>query len=119
MAAARPRSISRCNYRSLADVSLPQRSSSSSRSNRGKNDDAGKLYWLTVVEEDQEKGLVKVHYVGYENKYDEWRLKEDIVDIHEEVSDSSSDESHEGDFDDPQSLNRTQFCLYDELGSRI
>ena len=57
--------------------------------------------------------------VGCKNKCDEWRL-EDIVDIHEEeASDSSSDERHEGDFDDPQSLNRTQFCLYDELDSRI
>ena len=122
-ASARPRrSITRCDYRSLADVSLPRHGSSSARTNRGRNEDADAdtLYRLTILEEDLEKALVKVRYVGYGSEYDEWRSKEDIVDLHKEESDPSSDESHNDDSDVLSSLcKRTQFCLYDELGSRI
>ena len=122
-ASARPRrSIPRCDYRSLADVSLPRCGSSSARSSRGRNNDADpdKLYRLTVLEEDREKDLVKVRYVGYGSKYDEWRAKEDIVHIDEEESgDSSSVEGHSDSEVPRSSSKRMQFCLYDELGSRI
>ena len=58
------------------------------------DDDTDKLYPLTVLEEDEEKDLVKVSYVCYGSEYDEWRPKKDILHIGEEESgDSSSDES--------------------------
>ena len=38
-----------------------------------------KLYDIEVVEEDLENDKVKIHYVGYSNKYDEWRCSDEIV----------------------------------------
>ena len=32
-----------------------------------------KLYELEVIEKDRQNRRVKVHYVGYESEYDEWR----------------------------------------------
>ena len=38
-----------------------------------------KLYDIEVVEEDLENDKVKIHYVGYSDKYDEWRCSDEIV----------------------------------------
>ena len=38
-----------------------------------------KLYELEVLEEDD--GRVKVHYLGYDSQYDEWRDRDDIVSL--------------------------------------
>ena len=40
-----------------------------------------RLYPLRVVEEDEERQLVKVHYEGYSSCYDEWRARDGIVDL--------------------------------------
>jgi len=48
-------------------------------------EDKDKLYAVEVVESTQDS--VKIHYVGYDEKFDEWRKKEDIVN-------RSSDQSH-------------------------
>ena len=52
-----------------------------------------RLYPLRVVDEDEVRQLVKVHYEGYSTSYDEWRAKDDIVDLH------SGDETGHGDGD--------------------
>lgn len=39
------------------------------------------LYPLRIVEEDDEQQLVKVHYEGFSSRFDEWRAKNDIVEI--------------------------------------
>ena len=52
-----------------------------------------RLYPLRVVDEDEVRELVKVHYEGYSTSYDEWRAKDDIVDLH------SGDETGHGDGD--------------------
>ena len=45
------------------------------------------------MDEDEVRELVKVHYEGYSTSYDEWRAKDDIVDLH------SGDETGHGDGD--------------------
>ena len=72
---ARLRSIPRCDYHSLADVSLPRHSSRSSRRKK-KDADPDKLYQLTVLEE-RENESVKVRYVGYGSEH-EWRSKKTL-----------------------------------------
>ena len=37
-----------------------------------------KLYQLEVIEKDRQNRRVKVHYVGYESEYDEWRDEKDV-----------------------------------------
>ena len=60
------------NYKDLADVYLPW------ESKRTKKDD--KLYPTEVVEE-AENERVRIHYVGWPEKYDEWRSSADIVSL--------------------------------------
>jgi hypothetical protein len=40
-----------------------------------------KLYPVLVIEEDKENGRVKVHYVGYSTKFDEWKDTDEIEDL--------------------------------------
>ena len=40
-----------------------------------------KLYAVEVVEEEGER--VKIHYVGYDDRFDEWRQKEEIKNVSE------------------------------------
>ena len=37
------------------------------------------MYEIEVVEEDDENDRVKIHYVGYSERYDEWRSRDDIT----------------------------------------
>ena len=57
------------NYQEVNNVILPRPVRSNNTS---------KLYAITIVEEDGER--VKVHYEGYDDKYDEWKDKSEIVD---------------------------------------
>ena len=57
------------NYRELNDMKLP-------RAERVKAMD--KLYAVEVIEDDGDR--VKIHYVGYEDRFDEWREKEEVED---------------------------------------
>lgn len=58
------------DYKQLLTLCLP-------RAKPLKNTD--KLYELEVIEEDVYTSKVKVHYVGYDSEYDEWRDNADIV----------------------------------------
>ena len=123
---SRPRrSIVRPDYRSLANISVPRPSYCTSRG-KVNSSDSDKLYRLTVVEEDEANGMVKVRYIGYSREYEEWRSKEDIVELN--VEDESSFDEQDGHDESntipaaPFSTNHQslkQFCLYDELASRI
>ncbi len=62
----------RKNYQELADVKLP-------RSRRLTSRPEDVLYQVDVVEEDDETGRVKVHYVGYGDEDDEWKDGSEIV----------------------------------------
>ena len=59
------------NYKDLADVYLPR------ETKRTKKDD--ELHPIEVVEEDGNGERVKIHYVGWSDRYDEWRSSADIV----------------------------------------
>ena len=50
------------------------------------------LYTLRIVEEDDEQQLVKVHYEGFSSKFDEWRAKNDIVEISSYESEVDNEE---------------------------
>ena len=60
------------NYKDLADVYLPRETKRTK-----KQDD--ELYAIEVVEEDRIGDRVKIHYVGWPDRYDEWRSSADIV----------------------------------------
>ena len=62
------------------------------------------LYPIEVIDEDSTR--FKVHYVGYSNCYDEWKDKEEIVDISDGDSEVAGGELQ-------------RFSLYLELGSKI
>ena len=114
--ASRPkRSIARQNYRKLADVKLPKKTfkDNSSKSNSSTLPGASVLYRLRVLESDGD--LVKVRYIGYGSKYDEWRRSEDIVNL--EDSDENSDEPLIS--DGKQLSPVSKFSLFEELACVI
>ena len=67
-ATGRLRSKKRINYREASDVRLPR----AERVQAGRD----KLYPVEVIEKEDRR--VKVHYVGYSTKYDEWREESDL-----------------------------------------
>ena len=60
------------NYKQLSDTKLPRASRRSA-----KHEDDDQLYSVEITEEREDQ--VKIHYIGYSSKHDEWRKKEDIV----------------------------------------
>ena len=106
------RSVSRPNYRQLADVKVPK---TMNRTRRRDGDDSlpdSTLYRLRILEEDPEKRRVRVRYVGYSDEYDEWRRMDEIVTV----------DDHEDEDLAPSELSSTaaiKFCLFEELASRI
>ena len=59
------------NYRELSDTKLPRVSRQSSKQN------SDELYTIEIIEEREDE--VRIHYVGYSSKHDEWRSREEIV----------------------------------------
>ena len=76
------RSVSRLNYCELADIKVPRRTPST-KVNRASSSESSTLYRLMILERDDRNQRVKVRYVGYSRKYDEWRKANDIVDLNE------------------------------------
>ena len=113
---ARPkRSVNRPDYRQLADVKVPKIINRTRRRDGVGSFPDSTFYRLRVLEEDQENKRVKVRYVGYSDKYDEWRRMDEIVTVdHYEEEDNS-------DFVPSQlpSMATAKFCLFEELASRI
>jgi len=115
--AQRPkRSVLRCDYASLADLKLPRIKKSNIHGTPRPSDSQegeanGELYRVEVVEEDIASSQVKVRYIGYSANFDEWKEKEEIVDL----SDSDSED------DVPESLSGTiqRFSLLQKLAVRI
>lgn len=73
MASYELRKKERKNYRALADIQLPRPEKVPSK--------ADTLYPIEVLERTSDR--VKIHWVGYDSKFDEWRNEEDIEDIPE------------------------------------
>lgn len=72
--------------------------------------EASVFYQLKPLERDED--WVKVRYIGYGSKHDEWRRAEDIVDM--EDNDDGSDEDLPL-LDSKQLSPVTKFCLFEEL----
>ena len=105
------RSVGRPNYRELADVKVPRRTSCakiigdiSSKSST--------LYRLKILERDDRR--VKVRYIGYSKKYDEWRKADDVIE-----SDNSDEETESGAKSLLGKRQLSKFCLFEELASQI
>ena len=69
-ATGRLRSKRRINYREASDVRLPRAERVQARSD--------KLFPVEVVEDKR----VKVHYVGFSTKYDEWRDESELESVY-------------------------------------
>ena len=116
--AQRPkRSVPRRDYASLADLKLPRIKKSNNRSTPRLSDSEGEangeLYRVEVVEENTATSQVKVRYIGYSTSFDEWREKEEIVDL-------SDSDSEDGDVPTEFPSGTIQrFCLLQELAVRI
>jgi len=65
-----------------------------------------------VIQQDEEKDLVKVRYTGYSSDHNEWQNKADIIHLDEADDCSEEEDNAEGSIVHP-------LCLYDELAFRI
>ena len=94
------------NYKELADVKLP-------RTKRPQRTRSHGLYPIEVVERAPDN-RVKIHYIGYHARFDEWRDESEI-----ELLTQNNDESeNEHDLGSCPPLGHP-FSLYHELGTRI
>lgn len=88
------RSIPRPDYRRMANPIVPKcrklRNKSSESSQHG-----SQFFRLQVVDEDASNELVKVQYIGYDSKFDEWQTKSDIIDLSKDLSDLTMPEGNE------------------------
>ena len=83
------------NYAELADVMVPKRRRIANNGIHAVRDvvDDPLQYRLEIVEEDAENSdRVKVRYIGYSSKYDEWRTRNEIVELSENDTDDDDDE---------------------------
>ena len=94
------------NYKELSSVKLPR---GTKRSQRTMAED--QLYPVNILE--KRDGQVKVHYVGYDDEYDEWKEEGDLEDLNED-----SNEHHlEASLSD--NVVMEAYSLYKDLGVRI
>ena len=107
------RSGSRPDYRQLSDVKVPKYVLRSSKRYKTNYSADTKLYRLRILEKDEANGVVKVGYIGYSDKYNEWRRLEDIVNVEE------GEEEEENNCLAPSHLSYSKFCLFEELACRI
>ena len=59
-------------FRELADVKLP-------KPERVRRQDPERLYDVEVLERDSGHQKIKIHYIGYSSRYDEWRSASEVV----------------------------------------
>ena len=86
------------DYKELVTLKLPR-----SKAEKDRHSDS-RLYPVEVIEKDSATGRVKIYYVGYSARYDEWRNDSDVVDTSGDV---------------PQPLLSANFSLYQELACKI
>ena len=61
------------NFKDLVDIKLPK----AKRINKARNE--SRLYEVEVLDEDPRTQRVKIHFIGYSSRYDEWRPLADII----------------------------------------
>ena len=123
MATCRPkRSISRPNYSELCDVHLPRERKERKKQINVQRKDPGKdstFYRLKILEEDESRGLVKINYIGYSNEWDEWRRREDIIELNDEDTGDEDDRSMVDNCAMQQLLQMSPLNLYEQLATNI
>ena len=118
MATGRPkRSISKPNYRELSDVQLPKERKQQANVQRKDLGNDRTIYRLNVLEEDESRGLVKISYIGYGSEWDEWRRREDLIELNEEDVDDEDDAMDSCAMQ--QSLQMSPLNLYEQLATNI
>ena len=107
------RSVGKVDYKDLADIKLPKRSRVTCRSKASlsASSDQSVLYRLKILERNEDR--VKVRYIGYGSKYDEWRSSDEIVDLEE--GDNNEAEVTRGEQLSPVA----KLCLFKELACNI
>ena len=91
----RPRcSASHPNYAELADVRVPKRRRIANNGIHAVRDvvDDPLQYRLEIIEDAENLDRVKVRYIGYSSKYNEWRTRNEIVELSENDTDDDDDE---------------------------
>ena len=86
------------DYKELANLRLPRSRAEKDRCRESR------LYPVEVIEKDSATGRVKIHYVGYSARCDEWRDDSDVVDTSGDI---------------PRPLLSDSFSLYQELACKI
>ena len=135
MASVRPkRRTTRPDYRKLAYPYVPKRRKiSKDTALKTINESSTQLFHLKVIDEDVDKELVKVHYVGYDSRFDEWRLKSDVIDLNKnpqssnDIAEGNSEVTENpeeiivlnGPVGSSMSVISKPFSLYEELAYRI
>ena len=112
----RPKRLSakRQDYRALAEVHLP-------RQRPKKRAAKDSVYPISIVEEDEGRSHVKVHYIGWSRRYDEWKQKSELIAIRDNDTPTDTDVAKESEASTPQlcQLQPTWFSLYYELGTKM
>ena len=127
---ARPkRSVKRPDYRKLADLNVPKlRKITGVKRETSNNTEkiSTQLFRLQVIDENADSELVKVHYVGYDSRFDEWRPKSDLIDLNDDTSLNRVEGNELSEnledivvFNGPVSIVAKPFSLYEELAYRI
>ena len=75
----------------MVDVTVPKRRKITCPESKTPAIANSQLFHLQVIDEDSENKiedsenkLVKVHYIGYDNKFDEWQPKSEVIDLNED-----------------------------------
>lgn len=95
-----------------AEIKRTKRVLPKTKQEQASSSDTERLYRLQMIEQDEEKDLVKVRYIGYSSNHDEWQNKADIIHL-DEADDCSEEE------DGAECSIVHPFCLYDELAFKI
>jgi hypothetical protein len=78
------RSRNEVNYKEPGNIKLPKASLCKTDD---KTDD--KLYPVTILEQNAESTMMKIHYVGYSSEYDEWKDLYEVETLESEEVDSA------------------------------
>lgn len=70
------RSFPRVDYREIVRMGILKPSRKTMPSAK-----CQKLFRLEIIDKDARNKTVKVHYVGYDSSFDEWRTKSGIIDF--------------------------------------
>ena len=120
MATSRPkRCTARPDYRSMADVTVPKRRKITCPELKTPTNTNSQLFRLQVIDENSENELVKVHYVGYDNKFDEWRPKSEVIDLNEDSMKGNEVTENLQEVNGHASAVSKPFSLYEELAYKI